>query len=55
MKFFPGFVATMYLLAALVFGVIHYRGHPEESFFDAVADGLAWPSLLVEIRSSPSL
>ncbi len=53
MKFFAGFFATMYLLAAIVFGVIHYRGHPEESFFDAVADGLAWPSLLVEIASSP--
>ncbi len=54
MKFFAGFIATMYLLAAVVFGVIHHRGHPEESYFDAVAGGLAWPGLLVEIKRSPS-
>ena len=53
MKFFAGFFATMYLLAAIVFGVIHYRGHPEEGFIDAVAGGLAWPGLLVEITGSP--
>ena len=41
MKFFTGFVATMYLLAALVFGVIYHRDHPNESFFDAVVGGLA--------------
>ena len=55
MKFFAGFIAAMYLLAAIFFGVIHHRGHPEGSFFDAVAGGLAWPSLLVEITRSPSL
>ncbi len=54
MKFFAGFFATAYLLAAIVFGVIHHRGHPEGSLFDAVAGGLAWPGLLVEIASSPS-
>ncbi len=45
MKFFAGFFATMYLLAAIVFGVIHNRGHPEGSFFEAVAGGLAWLGL----------
>ena len=54
MKFFAGFFATTYLLAAIVFGVIHHRGHPEENFLDAVVGGLAWPSLLVEITRSPS-
>ena len=54
MKFFAGFVATMYLLAAIFFGVVHHRGDPERSFFDAVAGGLAWPGLLVEIKRSPS-
>ena len=54
MKFFAGFVAPMYLFAAIVVGVINHRGHPEESFVDAVAGGLAWPGLLVEIASSPS-
>ena len=54
MKYFMGFVATVYLLGAIFFGVIHHRGHPEGSFFDAVAGGLAWPGLLVEIASSPS-
>ena len=43
MKFFAGFFATLYLLAVIVFGVVHHRGHPEGSFFDAVAGGLAWP------------
>ncbi len=55
MKFFAGFFATLYLLAVIVFGVVHHRGHPEGSFFDAVAGGLAWPGLLVEIARSPSL
>ena len=54
MKFFASFVAPMYLFAAIVVGVIHHRGHPDESFVDAVAGGLAWPSLLVEIARSPS-
>ncbi len=45
MKYFAGFVATVYFLGALVFGVIHYRDHPEGSFFDAVAGGLAWLGL----------
>ena len=54
MKYFMGFVATMYLLGALVFGVIYHRDHPEGSFLDAVAGGLAWPNLLVEIARSPS-
>ena len=45
MKFFAGFLATMYLLAAIVFGVVHHRGHPEGSFFDAVAGGVAWLGL----------
>jgi hypothetical protein len=54
MKYFMGFVATMYLLAAVVFGVIYHRDHPEENLFDAVAGGLAWPGLLVEIARSPS-
>ncbi len=54
-KFFAGFFAAMYFLAAIVFGVVHHRGHPEESFFDAAAGGLAWPSLLVEIARSPIL
>ncbi len=54
MKYFMGFVATVYLLGALVFGAIYHRDHPERSFFDAVAGGLAWPSLLAEIASSPS-
>ncbi len=47
-KFFAGFVLSTYFLAALLFGVVHHRGHPEDSFFDAVAGGLAWPGLLVE-------
>ena len=55
MKFFAGFVAPMYFIAAVVVGVIHHRGHHEESFFEAVAGGLAWPGLLVEIARSPSL
>ena len=55
MKFFAGFVATIYLLGAILFGVIHHRGDPEGSLFEAVAGGLAWPSLLVEIARSPSL
>ena len=54
MKFFAGFIAAMYLLAAIFFGVTHHRGHPEGNFFEAVAGGLAWPGLLVEIASSPS-
>jgi hypothetical protein len=54
MKFFAGFVATMYLLTAVVFGVIHHRDHPEGNLFEAVAGGLAWPGLLVEIARSPS-
>ncbi len=48
MKFFAGFVSSAYFLAALFFGVVHNRGHPEDSFFDAVAGGLAWPAFLVE-------
>ena len=52
-KFFTGFVSSLYFLAALAFGSIHHRGHPEDSFFDAVAAGLAWPGLLVEIVRSP--
>ncbi len=54
MKIFTGFVAPMYLIAAIVVGVIHHRGHHEESFFEAVAGGLVWPSLLVEIARPPS-
>ena len=53
MKFFVGFFATMYLLAAIFFGVVHHRGHPEENLFDAVVGGLAWPGVLVEITKSP--
>ena len=45
MKFFAGFFATLYLLAVIVFGVVHHRGHPEGSFFDAVAGGVAWLGL----------
>ena len=55
MKFFTGFVATMYLLGALGFGAIHHFGDPEQSLFDAVARGLAWPGILVEMARSPSL
>ncbi len=54
MKFFTGFVASMYLLGALGFGVNHYFGHPEQSLFDALAHGLAWPGVLVEMARSPS-
>jgi hypothetical protein len=52
-KIFTGFVSSIYFLGALFFGSIHHRGHPEDSFFDAVAAGLAWPDLLVEIVRSP--
>ncbi len=52
-KFFAGFVSSMYFLAALVFGSIHHRGHPDGSFFDTVAAGIAWPGLMVEIVRSP--
>ena len=54
MKFFTGFVVTVYLLGALGFGVIHYFGHPEQSLFDGVVHGLAWPGLLIEMARSPS-
>ncbi len=54
MKFFTGFVVSMYLLGALGFGVNHYSGHPEQGLFDAVARGLAWPGVLVEMARSPS-
>ena len=55
MKFLKVFVVTMYLLGALGFGVNHYFGHPEQGLFDAVARGLAWPGVLVEMVRSPSL
>ncbi len=55
MKFLIGFVVSMYLLGAAVFGVNYYFGHPEQSLFDAVARGLAWPGVLVEMARSPSL
>ncbi len=54
MKFFTGFVVAMYLLGAAGFGVNHYFDHPEQSLFDAVARGLAWPGVLVEMARSPS-
>ena len=54
MKFFIGFVVAMYLLGALGFGVSHYSAHPEQGLFDAVARGLAWPGVLVEMVRSPS-
>ncbi len=53
-KFFTGFVVSMYLLGAVAFGVNHYFGHPEQGLFDAVARGLAWPGALVEMARSPS-
>ncbi len=53
-KFFTGFVVAMYLLGAAGFGVNHYFGHPEQSLFDAVARGLAWPGVFVEMVRSPS-
>ncbi len=54
MKFFTGFVVSMYLLGAVAFGVNYYFGHPEQGLFDAVARGLAWPGALVEMARSPS-
>ncbi len=48
------FVVSMYLLATVAFGVKHYVGHPEQGLFDAVARGLAWPGVLVEMARSPS-
>ncbi len=55
MKFLTAFVVAMYLLGALGFGANHYFGHPEQGLFDAVARGLAWPGVLVEMARSPSL
>ncbi len=54
MKFFTGFVVSMYLLGALGFGVNHYFDHPEQGLFDAVARGLDWPGVLVEMARTPS-
>jgi len=53
-KFFTGFVATVYLLGALGFGGNHYSGHPEQGLFEAVVRGLAWPGILVEMARDPS-
>ena len=53
-KFLTGFVVAMYLLGAVGSGVIHYYGHPEQSLFDALAHGLAWPGVLVEMARHPS-
>ncbi len=55
MKFFTGIVVTGYFMGALAFGVNHYFGHPEQGLFDAIARGLAWPGVLVEMARSPSL
>ena len=54
-KFLTAFVVAMYLLGALGFGLNHYSGHPEQGLFDAVARGLAWPGVLIEMVRSPSL
>ena len=52
-KYLTGFVVAIYLLGALAFGANHYSGHPERGFFDALAHGLAWPGVLVEMARSP--
>ncbi len=52
-KYLTGFVVSVYLLGALGFGGNHYFSDPERSLFDAVARGLAWPGVLVEMASSP--
>ncbi len=54
LKYFIFFVVSMYLLGAAGFGVKHYFGHPGQGFFDAVARGLAWPGVLVEMVRHPS-
>ncbi len=54
LKFFIFFVVFMYLLATVAFGVKHYFGHPGQGFFDAVAVGIAWPGVLVEMARHPS-
>ncbi len=54
LKYFIFFVVAMYLLATVAFGVKHYLGQPEQGFFDAVARGLAWPGVLVEMVRHPS-
>ncbi len=54
MKYFIFFVVSMYLLATVAFGVKHYFGHPEQSLFGALAHGLAWPGVLVEMVRHPS-
>ncbi len=55
LKYFIFFVVAMYLLATVAFGVKHYLGHPEQGLFDAVAGGLAWPGVVVEMARSPGL
>ena len=52
-KYLTGFVMAIYLLGVLGFGGNHYFDHPEQSLFDAVARGLAWPGVFVEMASSP--
>ncbi len=52
-KYLTGFVVAIYLLGALAFGANQYSGHPEWSFFDALAHGLAWPGVFVEMARSP--
>ena len=54
-KFITGFVVSAYLMGALGFGGNHYFGHPEQGLIDAVALGLDWPGVFVEVGSSPQL
>ncbi len=54
MKFLIGFFASMYLLAVAGFAVGHYVADPEQGLFDAVVNGVAWPSILIEMARSPS-
>jgi hypothetical protein len=55
MKFFIGFLASMYLLGVAGFAVGYYVADPEQGLFDAVVYGLAWPSILVEMARSLGL
>jgi hypothetical protein len=54
-KFLIGFVVALYLLGVIGFGGNDYFGHPEQSLFGAVARGLAWPGILIDMAMSPRL